>query len=138
MQKRAHLSSVDAHQLWSETDGRINTLTRSVKEGRGVDEASNFSRWLRFSGVIQILEMHEQGFPLPVRAEELKRKTNDLINACGEWYQMHERANVKRDCYISSSALDDINGQLLELRSAMRQITGVNKTPALEVLKAQG
>jgi len=52
------IDEVSAHRLWNETDRYLDSLARSVRECKRVDEASNFSRWLQFSGVLQILELH--------------------------------------------------------------------------------
>ena len=85
-----------------------------------MDEASNFSRWLRFSGLLTLLQSHEQEVPLPIRATELRRKCEDLIYECGEWYRAHERSNKPRDAYVSQSKLAGIENDLREIRDVLR------------------
>ena len=107
-------------RIWNETDMRLNSLAQSVREGVQVDEASNFSRWLRFSGILALLKPFEQEVPLPIRAAELSRKCEDLIYECGEWYRLHERSFKPRDSYISQSKLVAIENDLREIRDALR------------------
>ena len=107
-------------QIWRECDRRIDSLAQSVREGVQVDEASNFGRWLRFSGILTLLQPFEQEVPLPIRASELSRKCEDLIYECGEWYRSHERSNKPRDAYISASKLAAIEDDLRAIKDALR------------------
>jgi hypothetical protein len=107
-------------KLWSETDRRLDSLAQCVREGVQVDEASNFARWLRFSDILTLLQPHEQEVPLPIRATELRRKCEDLIYECGEWYRLHERSNTPRDAYISASQLAAIKDDLRAIKEALR------------------
>ena len=106
-------------KLWSETDRRLDSLAQCVREGVQVEEASNFSRWLRFSGLLAFLQPYEQEVPLPIRATELRRKCEDLIYECGEWYRLHERSNKPRDAYVSQSKLAGIESELREIKDAL-------------------
>ena len=112
--------SMKLWKIWSETDRRLDSLTRCVREGVQVDEASNFARWLRFSGLLTLLQPYEQEVPLPIRAAELRRKCEDLIYECGEWYRAHERSNKPRDAYISQSKLEAIEDDLRAIKEALR------------------
>ncbi|HLP78166.1 MAG TPA: hypothetical protein VK327_14760 [Candidatus Paceibacterota bacterium] len=111
------LSSV--HWLWRETDQRLDSLTKSVREGRGVAEASNFARWLQFSGLLKILKPFECERPLPVRVAALTLKMEQLISECNEWYALHERSNKPRDAYISQSKLDSIDERLAAIEAKL-------------------
>jgi len=124
-------------RLWSETDRRLDRLAQSVREGVQVDEASNFSRWLRFSGILKLLEPFEQEVPVPIRASELTRKCDELIYECGEWYRLHERSFKPRDAYISQSKLAAIENDLRAIKEALRlpsQATAEADETALRVL----
>lgn len=112
--------SLTLWKIWSETDRRLDSLAQSVREGVQVDEASNFARWLRFSGILKLLEPFERDVPLPVHARELARKCEDLISECGDWYRLHERSNKPRDCYVSSSKLAAIEDDLRAIKEALR------------------
>lgn len=107
-------------KIWSETDRRLDSLAASVREGSQVDEASNFARWLRFSGILKLLEPFEQDVPLPIRSRQLASKCEALVSACGEWYALHERSNKPRDCYVSRSALTSIENDLRIIKEALR------------------
>jgi len=114
---------ITLHKLWSETDGRLDSLTRQVREGLAVDEASNFARWLRFSHVIQILQPFDQQVPLPIRPYELQRKMEELIYQCGEWYRLHEKSFRPRDSYVSQSKLEAIEAQLSAMNKQLEALS---------------
>lgn len=116
----AEIKTAIIWKIWSETDRRLDSLAQSVREGVQVDEASNFTRWLRFSGILTLLQPFEQEVPLPIRAAELCRKCEDLIYECGEWYRLHERSFKPRDAYISASKLAAIEDDLRAIKEALR------------------
>ena len=72
--------------LFRETSNRIATYLRLVAEGKCLDEASNFARWLQFSGLMGVLRSNPQPMPLPVDGEKLRLQMEELIAACGEVY----------------------------------------------------
>lgn len=77
-----------------------------------MDEASNFARWLEFSGVIQLLQAHSADVPLRVDGYDLANKLRELIQECGDWYSIHSRSNKPRDAYVSQSKLEQIEQRL--------------------------
>ena len=117
------LSIVEAHVIWRETDRRLDSLSAQVREGVAVDEASNFGRWLSFSGVIKVLEACEHGKPLPVRGAELRAKCEALISDCGDWYAKHERSNVPRDAYVSRSKLEALEREVQRMAGELRRLS---------------
>jgi len=119
----APISKVQAHVLWRETNTRLDVLAGRVREGVDVQAASEFARWLFFSGVIQVLTPHEAGYPLPCRAQELKKKTDQLVSACGEWFADHERSNTKPEPTVPRSQLEAINEQLRNINAQLGEIT---------------
>ena len=44
--------------IFRETKLYLENLNRAAAEGRAVDEANNFLRWLQFSGVVRLLEKY--------------------------------------------------------------------------------
>jgi hypothetical protein len=91
---RVNLCSI--HQ---ETDRYLDALLRSVQEGKQVEEASNYCRWLRFSGVLELLERYSDGnFP------SLRPKLNDVLQECAPLL----RGGRVRESY-STSDLDELN-----------------------------
>jgi len=113
---------VTLHRLWSETDCRLDSLLRQVAEGAGVDEASNFARWLDFSGILQLLEPFACDVPLRVDAAGLAAKVRQLKQDCGEWYSLHERSFKRRDAYISVSKLEAIEEELRQLKYNLSEL----------------
>jgi len=101
------LSAAQLHVLWRETDRVVSALSKAVMECKRVDEASNFGRWLRFSGVLQILEAHPAGFPLTVDAKGLTKKVSDMLFECGELYR-----GGKHDPRYAASDIAEINRKL--------------------------
>src|ERR1039458_10533474 len=52
-----YVMRIEAHKLrliWKETNTRLDVLAGRVREGVEVLAASDFARWLNFSGIIQI------------------------------------------------------------------------------------
>lgn len=122
----------DLWRLWSETDRRIDALSKSVKEGVQVDEASNFCRWLQFSRVLEILEPYDQDVPLPIRGAQLRLKVADLLFDCGEWYRGHARSNKPREAYVSQSKLAAIEAELVAIKNAL----GLRSTATTEAVES--
>jgi len=83
-----NLTNVQIHVLWRETNTRLDSLARSVREGKCVDEASNFCRWLRFTGILQLLKENPRPFPLIVDGQSLYQKVEDVLFECGEFYKV--------------------------------------------------
>lgn len=81
------LSRVDVHVLYRETVMRLDVLRRRVRENKDVLGASDFCRWLRFSGVFKIFEINPSAFPLEVCASKVRRLVEDLLQECGERMQ---------------------------------------------------
>jgi len=101
------LTSVQLHVLWRETNREVDSLTQAVSECKSVDQASSFGRWLRYSGVLQILEAHPAPFPLIVDGKALTKKVTDLIYECGELYK-----GGKHDPRYAASDIAEINRKL--------------------------
>jgi len=78
-----------------------------VAECKRVDEASNFCRWLQFSGVLNILEAHPAGLPLPVDGKALRKQMDAILFECGELYK-----GGKHDPKYTTSDIAEINRKL--------------------------
>jgi len=126
---------VTCHRLWSETDRRVDSLRKQVAEGVGVDEASNFVRWIQFSGVLQILKSNSVDVPLRVDGYGLAAKCDELVFECGQWYRHHENSFKPRDCYIEASALSAIEARLasIEYNLLKSDVSGSGK-PGLSIV----
>lgn len=122
---------VDAHVMWRETNTRLDTLAGRVREGVDVLAASEFARWLTWSGVLELLESHEAGYPLPCQGAELRKKVTALIADCGEWFKDHEHANTKPHPQVPKSELESIHEQLRAINDTLATLSAVPKNGAV-------
>jgi len=111
-----HFTNVE--RIFRETEMRLDTYSRRVREGVEVLPASDFARWLQFSGILELLEAHEMAVPL--RVESLRVKTTDLLFECGEWFRLHERSNTPRDPLVPRCELERITARLTQIEQALR------------------
>jgi len=118
-----HCDKVFLHVLWRETSNRIEVLQRRVNEGVDVDAASEFCRWLRFSGILKLLESAPDDDRLPCKGSLLSRQVQTLLSGCGEFYAKHERSNVKPPAQVPRSELEGIHAQLNEMRKAIAKLS---------------
>jgi len=114
------------HVLWRETSNRIEVLQGRVNEGLDVDAASEFCRWLRFSGILKLLESAPDDNRLPCKGLKLSQQVQKLTEDCGEYYAKHERCNTKPPAQIPHSQLEAINAQLAQLRTDLAKISPPN------------
>lgn len=70
--------TVNVARIVSESDRYLERLARSVRENKSVDEASNFCRWLCFSGV---LNLPHPDFKI------IRQKVETILHRCGEIYK---------------------------------------------------
>jgi len=94
-------------QIWRETTRFLDTIHGEVREGKSVMEWSRFTRWLRFSGILEILEAHPQDFPHEVNGKALRAKVEDLLSDCGEKFR-----TGKADPTYTASDIAEINRKL--------------------------
>ena len=78
------------HRIWSETNNRLSTLSERVAENRSVDEAREFSNWLFWSGILELLERESCGGPLKVDGSNLRWKCKELEGQCQERYRLND------------------------------------------------
>jgi len=132
------LDKLNSHILWRETNQRVTELHARVREGIDVDAASEFARWLRFSGVLQLVG--EYPFPLESHGAGLSLAVEALVADCGLWYANHERSRVKPHAQIPKTELERINAQLAHLTVQLSKLspptsnTADAAQPALHVI----
>lgn len=77
--------------MWNETMNRLDSLARSVREGKRVLEAADFCRWLQFSGFVKVFDLFPESasevIVLRVDSKAVRKKIDDLIFDCGEWFK---------------------------------------------------
>ena len=80
-------TEANLYWLWRETMNKLSSFKSRVSEGRDVTAASEFARWLQFSGIIKLLEANPQPAPLTVDGPLLRWTTDELINQCNERFR---------------------------------------------------
>ena len=101
----------DAAWLYKETVNFLDVLAREVREGKNVMLASQFARWLQFSGLIKIFEAYPSSAPhLVSDAAAVSTKVNDLLFDCGELFR-----GGKFDPKYAASDIAEINRKLDEI-----------------------
>ena|ERR1700722_20092407 len=83
-----HTELHNLHWLWKETVNRLDSLARDVREAKNVAEASNFARWLQFSGILMLFRNNPSTTKhLEVDESVVRKKIDDLIYECGELFR---------------------------------------------------
>lgn len=106
--------------IYKETKSRLETLSCRVSEGRDVMAASEFARWLSFSGILKLLESNPQPEPLKVDGAFLRWHTEQLIQQCNERFRTNSvDPNFKAADFKSlHDKVDTIAGYLSTLASS--------------------
>ncbi len=76
---------VDWHWLWNHTNHDLDLLAKAVAQGHALEEAINFARYLRNSGLVKMLKQNSTAGPLPVDGSLIEFKANELersVQAC--------------------------------------------------------
>src|SRR5512133_1091057 len=76
--------------LYRETLTRLEVFERRVSENRDVMAASEFCRWLNFSGIFRILDAHPAPEPLKVDGAFLKWKSGEVLKACNDRFRTND------------------------------------------------
>jgi|SRR5579883_2308088 len=78
--------SINLHWLWRETVNRLDVLHGRVREGTFTQEASEFARWLRMSGVVKLFKDNPAPEPRQVDAQVVEKKIGDILDECAnQW-----------------------------------------------------
>lgn len=100
--------AANLHLTFKETVNFLDRIAREVREGKNVMLASQFARWLRFSGLIKIFADNPSAVPyLEVDASIVSTKVEDLIFECGELFR-----SGKIDPKYAASDIAEINRKL--------------------------
>lgn len=88
--------------LWRETKRRLETLDKRAREGKQVDEASEFARWLRFSGLRHVFNSVD-GAPW----REIDRLAGQVLDDCEAFWKREPQGP-----WVSLSELEAVNHKL--------------------------
>jgi hypothetical protein len=130
----AVVDEVLLHRLWAESSRVVEQLSRLVAQGKSVDAASLFGRWLVFSGVLEMCEENPQSGLLEVHGRELRVAVKELVSECGDLYRTGKanpryaetdiaEINRKLDFVMARLGDGSLSGPLLGDDSTTRQLT---------------
>jgi len=104
------------HWLWRETNSRLDRYSASVREGRELDAAAAFCRYLTFSGICALLEENAAPEPLTVDGALIRWKANDLEKeVCNQWRLGKVPETRETQLEVIHHKLDLIAGQLAKI-----------------------
>jgi len=93
--------------LYRETLREVQGHERRVREGKQVEEALNFSKFVLFSGIVQILKAHSDAGRNKIDGAHLQWRCEELERACNEYWKSKNRTPS-----ISLTELEAINRKL--------------------------
>lgn len=133
-------TTVEMHCMWRETNNRLDVLARRVGEGKDVLAASEFARYLLFSGFLKMFERNPQDFPLKVDGHLLRWKCGDLLDKCARAWKdkngvvhldLSQLENVNRKLDIIAAHVSKFSPPLMDKTADV----GNTAEPALRVLQ---
>jgi hypothetical protein len=120
--KRVYSDIVTFGRIYSETMSQLDRFHSRVKEGRDVDNACSFARWLFWSGILDLLKANSTpvGAPAPLKCDgaHLAWKLEQLLESCNEYYRTNKPAGLDK------SELDSIREKLDRLSANQDLIAG--------------
>jgi hypothetical protein len=113
--------TVNLSQIYRETNSRLDILSRRVQEGRDCLAASEFCRWLLFSGILPLLKSHtnhETGL-LKIDGAFLQWKCEELLSACNDLLRTN-----KFDGNFSAAYLQSLHEKIDAMEKNQHSIAG--------------
>jgi hypothetical protein len=83
-------AEVNYHRIWTETNGRLDSLFARVAENKDVMSSLDFGRWLFWSGLLELLESNSCPGPLRVDGPLLRWKCVELQRRCTERFRLND------------------------------------------------
>ncbi len=88
-------AEINLHRIWRETNLRLDVLSQRVAENKDLAAALEFSRWLFWSGILDLLEANPSPEPLKVDGSHLRWKCEELGRAVtARWAQNDSEPHV--------------------------------------------
>lgn len=105
------------YKINRECDTRLNEFTRRVREGRDVQSASEFAKFLLWSGILDFLKAYPQDPPLRVDGNLLESNCKTLISLCNDRFRTNSTnpCPTRDDQSSMHQKLDLIAGYLAKL-----------------------
>ena len=79
------------HRIWNETLNRLETFRGRVQENRDVMAASEFARWLLFSGLIEFFKVNAQDGFFKVDGCLIESKVETLLSMCNDRFRTNDQ-----------------------------------------------
>jgi hypothetical protein len=111
-------------RIYSETLAKLESFSRRVAEGRDINAASEFARWLPFSGILSLLDRYPNQVashnPLKVDGRFLRWKAEQLTEACNDRYRTNNQnpAIERTEFEAMREKIDRMAGYLSRLTAA--------------------
>jgi hypothetical protein len=122
-QLRVYYEPQHLHWIWKETDRKLDVLGVRVREGVEVLVASDFVRWLEFSGLIQLFEENPWDGDMRVDGKQIREKVEALIYDCGEWFRLHENSFRPRGLEIPRCEMEKVNRRLEQIEEHLSKLS---------------
>lgn len=81
------MDGVQAYKLWRETRHMLTIYERRAREGKDLDAALEFARYVIWSGVVDVVNASAHLSPIAIDAAHLKWKAEDLQRTVQECYR---------------------------------------------------
>ena len=78
---------VAVHQIFASALRWVEVCEQRVNEAKDIDSASDFTRWLLGSGIVEFCEANPYPDPLPVDGKLLRKKCTEVVYQCGERFR---------------------------------------------------
>lgn len=111
--------AVDKHTLawlFRETMTKLEVYARRVDEGKDVQAASEFARWVRMSGLVKLFAANPQGEPLAIDAKRVETQIDTILTGCARQWKAGAVGKVELAAIEAiSQKLDLIAGHVAKL-----------------------
>ena len=115
-----HAANVNIHRIWNETLNRLETFRARVQENRDVMAASEFARWLFFSGLIELFKANAQDGFFKVDGCLIESKVETLLSMCNDRFRTNDQETSFQKSEFESlrEKIDRMAGYLAKLSVA--------------------
>jgi len=111
-----HIEPYKLHWMWRETNSLLDRYARAVTEGRELDAAVAFARFVKFSGLAKFYAQNAQDEPLKVDGLEIEKKARALeMDVCDRWRRGAVPESRDTQLELLSHKLDLIAGRLAKV-----------------------
>jgi len=114
----------DLHFMWKSVKSRLESLDKRAREGNEVDEASDFARWVQWSGLTKLFDQFPAGPPFEVSGAEIRRLAGEVLFDCELWWKKNPRGP-----WVAKSELEAVNHKLDLIAARLAHHTSILAPP---------